>query len=222
MNKIMVMTKEIYNDLVDYTGQLYEKPIGRIGKRELRKESIAFLQNYISFVMAPGVVSKTTQIYLKSSSGSVAAAIRSYNQDAGEGNQINFKTASAAVDYDRKKLLELFNSNDDMLYNVIYVRNFDITGYRRLLQLAKLKYGIGQSLNEKIILKLNQNHYCPTLSDEDFDDLIQKLVTYSKRIISEVEETMSADAVGYFNHLQFSDNLSEIDMERLQQIKMLL
>ncbi|ATW25637.1 hypothetical protein [Candidatus Formimonas warabiya] len=222
MNKTMVMTKEIYNDLVDYTGQLYEKPIGRIGKRELRKESVAFLQNYISFVMAPGVVSKTTQIYLKSSSGSVAAAIRSYNQDAGEGNQINLKTASAAVDYDRKKLLKLFNSNDDMLYNVIYVRNFDITGYRRLLQLAKLKYGIGQSLNEKIILKLNQNHYCPTLSDEDFDDLIQKLVTYSKRIISEVEETMNTDAAGYFNHLQFSDNLSEIDMERLQQIKMLL
>lgn len=222
MEKLLAMTKEIYGDLIDFNGELYSAPQGRVGKRQLRSEATKFLQDYITFIMSSRIVCDTTRMYIRSSSGSVAAAIRTYNEGRNEKERIiNVKTGQSAVDYDRKKLLKFFPN--DMLYNVIYQKDCDLTSYKRMLSMVKRKYNKEECLSDKIVLNLSRKNYCHTLSDEEFEDLIPFLITYSKKTIKMIsEDRITADMVGYFNHLQFEDELSEIDEKRLKELKVLL
>lgn len=82
------MTKEIYGDLIDFNGKLYSTPQGRIGKRQLKSEAVSLLQEYIVFVLSSRIVSETTKMYIRSSSGSIAAAIRAYNAGRTEKERI--------------------------------------------------------------------------------------------------------------------------------------
>lgn len=186
MGKLLAMTKEIYWDLVDLNGKLYEQPQGRIGKRHLKSEVIKFLQDYIVFVIYSRIVSETTKMYIRSSSGSITASIRTYNKEVNENEQLNLKTAQSKVDYDRRKLLSYFP--DDMLYKVIYVSNVDMLPYKRMLSVAKQKYCKEECLSDKVILNLPRKSYCSSLSDDEFNCLKEMLVIYSKKIVKEIED----------------------------------
>ncbi len=221
MGKLLAMTKESYVDLVDLNGELYSRPQGRIGKRQLKNETIKFLQDYVLFIMSSRIVSETTKMYIRSSSGSITAAIKSYNDGLVEKERVNLKTAQSKVDYDRKKLLGYFP--EDMLYNVIYHSDCDLIPYKRMLSMARQKYSKEECLSEKLVLNLSKKSYCTSLTEEEFNEMVELLVIYSKNTVKEVEEKrLSADMTGYFNHLQFADVLSEVDEKRLQQLKMLL
>jgi hypothetical protein len=160
-------------------------------------------------------------MYIRSSSGSITAAIKSYNDGLIEKERVNLKTAQSKVDYDRKKLLGYFP--DNMLYNVIYRSDCDLIPYKRMLSVARQKYSKEECLSDKVVLNLPKKTYCTSLTDEEFSEMVELLVIYSKNTVKEVEEKrLSADMTGYFNHLIFADVLSEVDEKRLQQLKMLL
>lgn len=110
-----------------------------------------------------------------------------------------------------------------MLYNVIYQKDCDLAPYKRILSVAKRKYNKEECLSDQIALNFSRKNYCAALSDEEFEELIPFLITYSKKTIKMIaEERITADMAGYFNHLQFGDELSKIDEERLKELKILL
>lgn len=220
MEKLLPMTKELYHDMVDYTGDLYSQPHGIIRKRNLKLDAVKFLQDYILFVMSSKVVSNMTKIYIKSSSGSITAAIRSHNQGVNEAEQINVKSAQSSIDYSRKRLLTFFP--DDMLVNIIYSTNTNIIDYRHRLNIAKMKFNKEESLSDMVLLKLSKSSFCTYVSDEEFNEFVSILAHYRRNLAKEVEDKINDDAVGYLNYLQTSIVLTDIDEKRLRQLRDLL
>lgn len=137
---------------MDYENNVYERPIGTIGKRNLDKKRDEFLRRYITLIMNTKIISDTTKLYIKSPLNSVANVIKSYNQTVYEDEAINIKTAQSKVDYDTRKLLRYFN--DKMLSQVLSYNSCNLDEYERSLALAISDYSKKNKLLDNLALEI--------------------------------------------------------------------
>lgn len=220
MRSILRVTKDIYFSYMDYENNLYERPIGIIAKRNLDKKRDSFIRRYILFVMTSKIVSDTTKLYIRSSSNSVASAIKNYNQTVSEDEAINIKTAQSKINYDINKLLKYFP--DNMLSQVLAYNSCNLEEYERNLAFAINVYGKKNKMMDNITLKMRRVPIQEHLEDKDFDELISIIAPYTKKQINHIEENLPEELVGYFLYLISSSSLNNKDKIRYNFLKELL
>jgi anaerobic ribonucleoside-triphosphate reductase len=220
MNELLEMTREVYHSYMDLNDNLYDKPIGLIGKRNLEKEKNDFLKRYINLIMHTRIVSETTKIYIRSY-GSVASTIKHYNSSIPNGaKEKNIKTAQSNVNYDEVKLHRYFP--DNMLSRIAYYGTVDIACYNKQLNLAIMDYAKRNKVLDNLSIRLPRVTLQDTLDEQEFLEFLEMLSPYFKKNIKAVEEELSNEAVGYFLYLLTSGELKPEDKARYKVIKEML
>ena len=220
MRSILSVTKDIYFSYMDYENNLYERPIGIIAKRNLDKKRDSFIRSYISFIMNSKIISDTTKLYIRSSSNSVASAIKNYNQTASEDEAINIKTAQSKINYDINKLLKYFP--DNMLSEVLVHSSCNLDDYTRRLNLAIADYSKKNKLLDNLALKIARVAVQESLEEDEFNQLISIIKPYIKSHMRYIEENLDTKSCGYLLYLMSAPCLQGEDKERYELIKQLL
>jgi len=203
MRYLLKMSREVY---LCYEGNTLQRPIGRIGDRNIDETRNAFLKSYLDFIMSNKVVSETTRIYIRSTlthSASVAAIINDFNEtlSEGEGKKINVKKAQNQIDYDYKKLIKRFKFPDDMLNKVTTNSECNLDFYNEKLSLAIDQYTGKNKLLDSLKLKLPIVKIQDSLDEDKFFDLLGMLSPYFSKHIKYLEENLPENAVGYMKYL---------------------
>lgn len=222
MRDILRMTREVYHCYMDGEGNLRDKGIGTIAKRNLDKRREEFLKRYVTLIMSTKIVSETTKIYIRSSLPSVASVINHHNQFVSENETINIKTAQSKIDYDTKKLLRFFP--DNMLNQVLSNRSCNIVDYEKRLNLAIAEYGKKNKLLDNLLLRLPKVNVQDSLEEEEFKQFLNMIAPYFRKHIKYLEENLPAEGVGYLQYLMSTPEteLTGINKERYGLLKLML
>lgn len=220
MRSILRVTKDIYFSYMDYENNLYERPIGIIEKRNLDKKRDLFIRRYILFIMTSKIVSDTTKLYIRSSSNSVASAIKGYNETVSENEAINIKTAQSKINYDINKLLKYFP--DNMLSQVLVYYSCNLEDYERRLNLAIADYTKKNKLLDNLALKIPRVEVREHLEEEEFKEFISIIKPYIKSHMHFIENNLDNKACGYLHYLMSTQYLEGENKERYEYLKQLL
>lgn len=220
MRYLLKVTREIYRCYMSPTGEVYDKPIGSIGMRNLGKEKDDFLKKYINTVMNTKIVSNTSKIYIRSSLPSVNSVFVHYNAGLDESRKINIKTAQSQIDYDSKKMLQFFP--DDMLSKIIYYGECELENYKNMLNLVIAKYEKRNKLLDNLALKIPRVEVQECLEEDEFNELLSIIKLYIKSHMQYIENNLDHKACGYLLYLMSSPCLEGENKERYEYLKQLL
>ncbi len=222
MKELIRMTRMVHNCYMDWDDNLYDKPIGAIGKRNLNKRSDDFLKKYITLIMKTKIVSGTTKIYIRSTLPSVASVIKSWNQTLPEEKHINIKTAQSMVNYDSLKISKYF-AVDNMINQVISNRSCDLAEYEKSYNHANADYAMKNKL-DNLKLKLRRVSIQDSLEESEFNDLLSMISPYFSKHIKYLEENISHNSVGYLQYLMSTptQQLTGEHKERYELIRKML
>lgn len=199
MKYLIRMTREVYHSYMDSDDNLYDRPRGTIGKRNLDKKYDDFLKKYITLIMGTKIVSATTKIFIRSTLPSVASVITSHNQTLDEGQTININTAQSIIDYDSRKLLKYFP--DNMINRMLSSSACDLGSYEKGYNHANADYAMKNKLMDNLKLKLHKVSIQDSLEESEFNDLLSIISPYFSKHIKYLEENISRDSVGYLQYL---------------------
>jgi len=220
MRSILSVTKDIYFSYMDYENNLYERPIGIIAKRNLDKKRDSFIRSYISFIMNSKIISDTTKLYIRSSSNSVASAIKNYNQTASEDEAINIKTAQSKINYDINKLLKYFP--DNMLSQVLAYNSCNLEDYEKRLNLAIADYTKKNKLLDNLALKIPRVPVEESLKEDEFNELLSIIKPYIRMHMQYIENNIDNKSCGYLLYLMSAPCLEGENRKRYELLKQLL
>lgn len=221
MRDIIRMTRGVYHCYMDSESNLYERPIGSIGKMNIDKRRDDFLKRYITLIINSKIVSDTTKIYIKDFMTSVASVIKSHNQTLPEGERINIKTAQSKVDYDTRKLLKYFP--DNMLTQVMAYGKCDLEDYEKRLNLAMADYGKKNNMLGNLILRLpDRVEVQDNLEEDEFKRFMDMIAPYFKKNIKYLEDNLPEKAVGYIKFLLSSPLVTQSHKEHYELLKTML
>jgi hypothetical protein len=217
MKYLLKVTREIYRSFVGTSGEIFERSVGNIAKRNLSKDREDFLKRYINLIINTKIVSDTTKMYIRSSLPSVASVITYYNSMVDEPQKINIKTAQSKIDYDTRKLAKYFP--DDMLSQIVANRNCSLKDYDKALNLAISDYGQKNKLLDNLILKLPKVTPQDSLDEDEFTAFLDMISPYIKKNIRYLEEHIPEKSVGYLLYLMSAPNLTGDNKERYKLLK---
>ena len=220
MRSILSVTKDIYFSYMDYENNLYERPIGLITKRNLDKKRDSFIRRYILFIMTSKIVSDTTKLYIRSSSNSVASAIKGYNETVSEDEAINIKTAQSKINYDINKLLKYFP--DNMLSQVLAYNSCNLEDYEKRLNLAIADYTKKNKLLDNLALKIPRVPVEESLKEDEFNELLSIIKPYIRMHMQYIENNIDNKSCGYLLYLMSAPCLEGENRKRYELLKQLL
>lgn len=220
MRRILRVTKDIYFSYMDYENNLYERPIGIIEKRNLDKKRELFIRRYILFIMTSKIVSDTTKLYIRSSSNSVAYAIKGYNETVSDDEAINIKTAQSKINYDINKLLKYFP--DNMLSQVLAYNSCNLEDYEKRLNLAIADYTKKNKLLDNLALKIPRVGVSEHLEEDEFNEFMSIIKPYIRSHMQYIENNLDNKSCGYLLYLMSAPCLQGKDKERYELLKQLL
>lgn len=219
--ELIRMTRElVYCYVKDSEGNLYDRPIGSIGKRNLDKKRNDFLKKYIALILTTKIVSNTTKIYIGSSLPSVASVIANHNHAVSELEKINVKTAQSHLYYDEKKLEKYFPK--DMLLMVIANSSCNLDDYERRLNLTIADYSKKNKLLGNLALKIPKVAVEESLKEDEFNELLSIIKPYIKSHMQYIENNLDNKSCGYLLYLMSAPCLQGEDKERYELLKQLL
>lgn len=219
--ELIRMTREIFHCYVkDSEGNIYDRPIGSIGKRELDKKRNDFLKRYITLILTTKIVSSTTKIYIGSSFPSVASVIANHNHSVSELEKINVKTAQAKLYYDEKKLEKYFTK--DMLLKVIASSSCNLEDYEKRLNLAIADYTKKNKLLDNLALKIRRVEVREHLEEDEFNECMSIIKPYIKSHMHFIENNLDNKACDYLHYLMSTPYLEGENKERYEYLKQLL
>lgn len=193
--------KLIYDSFYTADGKLLDLPVGQLGHGEYSDEAIKFMRSFIEFMANSDALCKYAKIYLKSPVSTLQDAFKNYNYRHPEDG-VNVKTAISNMDYNRRKLLEIFP--EDMLEKVI--RDSPDTSYDKYwecLEQAISKYN-KTGLFDNLAVKLTKAISTNKPDEERITSFRKMIVPYTKKNRKKIEKAINSefrDVIGYLNYL---------------------
>ena len=205
----------IISDLVDSNGNFRVMPIGMTGRRNLSIDRIKLLQNIIVLVTKTSIVTKETKMYLLDR----YISIRGVNERLRDnGKDIKFSNTQSKIQYDRNKLQKIFGSH---VFVDILTGN-KIETYEKTVAEQFIKYSDDGKLRDNIALNIPCDCISTELSDNKFKQFIEVILPYIKSQMQYIEDNLDIESCGYFNYLLSMPNLSGVDKERADLLKIYL
>lgn len=191
------------------------------GQRIENKEIIYFIENITRLFVASDFLNESTKYWITCNAKSVKQAVDIYNSQRVSVDQLNFNTVKSKIQYDKKRVEKIFGN--DLIYNVkVYPEKYLDEACEKLVKLER-KYIRDKEYSDATVLKIDKTVVNRTLSEDDFNELLNILSTYSKKKIENVCDLstgeMNYKRSGYFNYLISSRKLPEKDEERKKLIR---
>lgn len=183
-------------------------------KRKLDGRRIDYLRNLVGLILNTNITGLETKIYLKNLNCTVKGV--KVILDREYGIQSTENRIAAKIYYDKNKIIGAIGER--ALIDVIEFSNPDMDFYERLLIQAIDKYSCDKLLN-KIDIKLPEPEgIVQCISDEDYNEFIDKIYVYTKKGKNEMSKNISSKATDYIRYLLSSDSLNEIDNKRRNEV----
>lgn len=216
--------KEIVYDLMDNNGNSRVEPIGLVGSRKLPDSRLDLLRSFITLLLDTKILSDETRLYVFDRHISIEGVNDNLNNlEKNKNKTIPLLTTKSKINYDRSKLERLFGRS--MLGDIVLRENNNdkMGDYMSLIVDAMMKYRKDKTdLRENIALNLDKTVLCKELTEEQFDSFKLTIMPYLKSHMEMLAKTIDSDSVGYFNYLLYSPKLSEVDKQRLEELKQIL
>ena len=201
--------KLIYDSFYTADGKLLDLPVGQLSRREYSAEAIKFMRTLIEFLYNSDALCKYAKIYLRSPASTLNDAFKNYNYHHPEDG-LNVKTAISNMDYNRRKLLEIFP--EGMLEAVILdAPGTDYAPYWESLEQAMSRYnkvGLFDNLSVKLIKAISSDK-------PDIERIIafrKMIAPYTKKNRKRIEKEINSsfrDVIGYLNYLSMKPDRTE-------------
>lgn len=187
------------------TGYLLEKGTNDINKK--------YLRDILSYLMNTKYVNNETMLYIFND-----ITMKELNRALSESEDTdkNYGTCKVKITYGLNKIKEhLFPIINDLVNNT----NTQDIDDRLIEVFGAFNFN---SIANNLIIDLGKSQLTKELDEEKFKQFVSTIYPYTMNSVKRVIDSIPADCVGYFNYLIMSNNLSEIDKERLEKLKIIL
>lgn len=193
-----------------------------MGKR-YSPDKLIFFKRFFGCLTGEKFLNKATELYIQDSRNSIRSAARLYNNEH-PGDVIKEDNAVAQFNYCSKKLNKIFDDKE-MLDKVINSNNGINKKYIRQLNEFISIYGVKNTTNKEIILKLPAYSKMTEISEEEFVSLLKIIEPYTKETIKKVQHEINQrrEAVGYLNYIMIPDlELTDEEKYRKNMVEAML
>lgn len=219
MYNILKSTKLVYTCFYNEDGHIQSEVSGKIKRMNLAEPSVAFLRGYIEFIMQSKLLNEAAVIYIKSPYDAVKSVFVAYNQQNPK-EPINIKTAISNIDYNRRKLIKVFD--EDMLMQIIYSSSTpDLDKYWKQLEAAMEKYSCGNIFDTKLMIRLPKTVSPVEVEEERITDFMEAIGAYripTKKMVEESIATDYKDVISFLNYLAQCPHKSEWQEDIWEQL----
>lgn len=192
--------------------------------KKVDDEVVDVMYKMLRFLVESNFLNDATKLWLKSNAGSVKLAVEEFNRRSLEVVHLNFNTVKSKIQYDKKKVHEIFGS--DALYNLIIYPEKNLEDINRKLMELERKYADDKDYMRALVIKPPKDVMCREITDTEWEWLYELLGTYSIKRIEKInkgeDDVFTSRLYGYFNYLVATKGLSGVDEERLRAIRELL
>lgn len=193
-SKFTSQLKTIISAFYEGTGSIREEPLKRHIKTELSPEQVLFLRRFTMLIMLTDYTDKYTKAYLLGGSTLMELA-----EDVQDFNKVRGKFSNTL-----KKVKCAFGEN--MLENVLHYRSRSIDGYMDTVD--RLLMENNGNLYQMLSIQLpDAPEVSEVLSEEDFQQLIELIIPYTRGFIELTKRSMTANMLGYFKYLVINKHL---------------
>lgn len=216
-----VDTLGILKSIVDdfYDNGILEEPLKRRIINDLDDKRVEALKKLVELVMETPFFNEEVKLFIGdykiNYNGVVDELTLKYNKE------FNIRTVSSKINYMKSKFEKTFGNR--MLLNLTLYTRENIDEY-----IVKINNELDNFRRESVLDGIDLNF--PDTSDkiikeveeEEFSDFIDVIAPYTKKCKRIVEESIDKDVLAYIRNICTSTNLSDIDKERLEQLKELI
>lgn len=219
-------TKNIYASFADDQGHITKEPKGLVSYERLPKEVVGFLYEYLDFALHSKILNEASIVYIKSPYTSSVEYIFNKHNENHPDNIFNLKTAASNLDYNRRKLDKVFDSDMlDVLTSRFKGGLEKLPHYREQLDNAIKQYSRGDAFGNSLFIEISrhQSRDIPTKDAiEEFMMAIDKYRTVNKKTIQSIINEQYKDVIGYFNYLSQCKDRNEWQEEIWQELQAFL
>ena len=213
-------TKQVYRSFKLDNGKYKLLTSSYVDKRELNNSTVAFLSDYLNFVMNSNIITPITKVYIRSDNSTPKDIAEQFNRDnPGSDELTNIKVAKSN-DYSANKMLRYFTV--DMLDNILQKKG-SIAEYEGKLQQA-IDENMGNGYwSKRCSLKMPGGTCENKPSEEDMDYVRMILAPYMQPQIKLVESLLMerGDVIRYFNFLLMKSKLTDEEQAIVDGLKQL-
>lgn len=202
--------KELVHDFYS-DGEILDKPIGRIGKKELPDNIVRFLGDFVDLLLNSRMVCEETKIYI-SDVYITHEGIITEMESRGLGRP-NKNTVQTKLWNDKGKIIKAFG--EGMILELVEYRDISkLNQYRDSLNMVRAKYSKARLLSN-IALKLpdTSNVKVTDVDKESFEEFISIVAPYCKKHMAFISEQIPTNIVSYCKYILSSKDITEEDIE---------
>lgn len=215
------LLKEVVYDFYE-DGKVLEEPKFVRLNPNMDQERQLILRDLTELMMKTDFFNEEVKIYISgyliNFNGVVDALELKHNKE------FNVNTVRSKIGYMKTKFEKTFGT--DMLKDLLIYFNEDVETYKLKVR-GELDKSKGIKLADFIDLDLETDNKNETsddfdITDDEFDEFLEAIAPYTVKAKEIVSQTIGDEVKGYFNFLCRNSDLSEKDMERLNELKKLL
>lgn len=185
---------------------------------KLDDKRIETIKKLVELVMNTDFFNEETKLFIGDYridySGVADALSIKYNKE------VNKRTVASKINYMKTKFERTFG--DRMLLDLVIYTREDITEYSQKISEELYKF-ISIDILDNIDLNFEEtNEIVTEVSEDDFSDFIDTIAPYTKKCKHIVEKSINKEVLAYIKHLSTNTSLSELDKERLKELKDLI
>lgn len=216
------MTKQVFKSFKLDNGKYKLLSSSYVDKRELNNSMVAFLANYLEFVMSSNIITSITKVYIRSDASTPKDIATQFNVDNPDSDSklTNIKVAKSN-DYSANKMLKYFPV--DMIDNILQKKG-SMSEYEGKLQQA-IDENMGNGYwNKRCCIKLPGGVCEDIPSQEDMNYVCMILAPYMQAQTKLVESQLLkyGDVIRYFNYLLIKSKPTDeeqVIIDRLKQLE---
>lgn len=225
MAKNLLDESKVYLPNFYNNGEWVENPTLKVAGRDIDNRVIEFMEEYYRFLFNSTFLTMASLLWLESNLSSVKKTIELYNESCYEVDRLNMNTSQTNIMHDKKRLEKYFSP--ELFKNIMYYPEEHLEEAFETLAQLELKYmKKSKEYRESLVVKVPRTVLCKSVDDNTWELLKQFINCYSKERIKKIErledETVVPAVLGYYNYLISNNRLSEVDKQRLHEIRQLL
>lgn len=197
-------------------GVILDTPVKKRIRVDLSEERLEIIKELLSLIMLTSYTTQETKKYLSEYYITYKGVASELELEDGKKRVVS--TIQSKIAYDKSKISKDIGVN--IITDVIDYSNRDISGYLSRIKRVKERTSNNSVLNY-VGLKFDSDiAYVKGISDDLFEEAIDKLELYSKEYMSQIsKELVESGLIGYIKYIESYNDISDIDIQRLNEIK---
>lgn len=212
MKQMRMMISECYAD-----GKVLKAPVFLDLAPIDDEERIRLMLRLTRLVMCTDYCCETTKIYFENPYLSLEGIRRKVIERTGK--EVGVSTVQTRIFNDSNRIFSDFGAH--VVEDICELLTNDITGYAKKVMELTRKYS-SADVCSGLVIDLDSQEYCEDITDEQFNDLLEAVAPYSKKVMNTISSNMDLEVKGYLNKLRYGNLEEEKDKERLRELLMVV